>query len=91
MPAIVPPDAFDFWLDCRNVDALTAAAMLEPAPEGLLEAYEVSPAVNHAANDGPELIARISAQAAQSPDLDKAVSAPARRAKKKDERQGSLF
>jgi len=26
MPVIVPPDAFDFWLDCANVDAVTAAA-----------------------------------------------------------------
>ena len=32
MPVIVPPDAFDFWLDCRNVDALTATALLAPAP-----------------------------------------------------------
>jgi len=24
MPVIVPPDAFDFWLDCRNVDAPAA-------------------------------------------------------------------
>ena len=31
MPVIVPPDAFDFWLDCRNVDATTAAALLAPA------------------------------------------------------------
>ena len=31
MPVIVPPDAFDFWLDCRNVDATTATALLAPA------------------------------------------------------------
>jgi putative SOS response-associated peptidase YedK len=91
MPAIVPPDAFDFWLDCRNVDALTAAAMLQPAPEDLLEAYEISPAVNHAANDGPELIERVSAQAVESSGFEKAAPAAVRRAKKKDERQGSLF
>src|SRR5262249_16335232 len=56
-PVIVPPDAFDLWLDCGKVDALTAAgALFVPPPEGLLEAYEISPAVNHTANDGPNLI-----------------------------------
>ena len=53
MPVIVPPEAFDLWLDCRNVDAATATALLAPAREGLLEAYEVSPAVNRVANDEP--------------------------------------
>ena len=43
MPVIVPPEAFDFWLDCSNVDAMTAAALFAPAPEGLLEAYEFRP------------------------------------------------
>ena len=28
MPVIVPPDAFDFWLDGANVDATTAAALI---------------------------------------------------------------
>src|SRR5262249_3552107 len=46
MPAIVPPEAFDLWLDCRNVDAETAAALLVPTGETSLEAYEVAPAVN---------------------------------------------
>jgi len=47
MPVIVPPDAFDLWLDCGKVDAITAAAALfAPAPQGLFEAYEISPAVN---------------------------------------------
>src|SRR5262249_59370934 len=56
MPVIVPPDAFDFWLDCTNVDATTAAAVIAPAPSGLLDAYEISSAVNRAANDSPALI-----------------------------------
>ena len=51
MPVVIPPEAFDFWLDCRNVDAETAAALLVPAPEDLFEAYEISPAVNRVAND----------------------------------------
>jgi putative SOS response-associated peptidase YedK len=83
MPVVVPPDAFEFWLDCRNVDATTAAALFLPAREGLFEAYEVSPAVNRVENDSPDLIAPYSADA-EPP-------APAKREKKKDERQGSLF
>ena len=62
MPAILPPAAFDLWLDCAAVDALTAAAFLVPAPEALLEAYPVSTAVNRTANDGPELIEPVSAR-----------------------------
>src|SRR5882757_3666026 len=87
MPVVVPPEAFDFWLDCRNVDAETAAALFVSAREGLFEAYEVSPAVNRVTNDGPEVLAPAS-EAAET-----AASEPAapQREKKKDERQGSLF
>src|SRR5690348_8572807 len=60
MPVIVPPEAFDFWLDCGRVDAEMAASLIVPAPENLLEAYEVSTAVNRAANDSPALIAPVS-------------------------------
>src|SRR5205823_2144772 len=68
MPAIVPPEAFDFWLDCKSVDALTAtAAVLNPAPAGLLEAYAVSSAVNQVANDHPGLIEPAPASAAPTP------------------------
>jgi putative SOS response-associated peptidase YedK len=93
MPVIVPPEAFDLWLNCSAVDAVTAAgALFAPPPEGLLEAYAVSPAVNHTANDGPELIAP--AAPPQEPTRPSAASAarvPARRGRKKDERQPSLF
>ena len=51
MPVIVPPEAFDMWLDCANVDAVTAAALILPAREGVMEAYEISTAVNRVAND----------------------------------------
>src|SRR5262252_5448375 len=33
MPVIVPPDAFDLWLNCREVDATTAAVLIAPAPD----------------------------------------------------------
>jgi putative SOS response-associated peptidase YedK len=93
MPVIVPPEAFDLWLGCRTVDATVAAALIVPAREGLLEAYEISPAVNRTANDGPELIAPALAQEATAPATEPAASGPAKREKKpkKDERQSSLF
>ena len=56
MPVIVPAEAFDLWLDCAEDDATAAAALIAPAPEALLECYEVSTAVNRAANDAAHLI-----------------------------------
>jgi putative SOS response-associated peptidase YedK len=85
MPVIVPPDAFDFWLDCAGADAMTAAAVIAPARPGLLETYEISTAVNHVANDSPELIAPLAAQA-EAPAHSGSQKKP-----KKDDRQSSLF
>src|SRR5215470_19372483 len=67
MPAIVPPEAFDLWLDSRSVDATTAAALIAPAPEDMLVFHEVSPAVNSAANDTADLITPVVAAAAEAP------------------------
>jgi putative SOS response-associated peptidase YedK len=61
MPVILPPEAWDMWLDTARVDQTMAAAMIAPAPDDLLEVYEVAPAVNRAIHDGPELIARYTA------------------------------
>ena len=61
MPVFVPAQAFDLWLDCAKVDADVAAALIAPAPADLLEAYEISPAVNRVANDSADLIAPASA------------------------------
>jgi putative SOS response-associated peptidase YedK len=63
MPVFVPPAAFDLWLDCANVEADVAAALIAPAEEDLLEAYEVSTAVNRVANDSPALIEPASIEA----------------------------
>jgi putative SOS response-associated peptidase YedK len=57
MPVILPEQAFDLWLDCAKVDAETATALLVPARNDLLEAYQVSPAVNRVANNTAALIA----------------------------------
>jgi putative SOS response-associated peptidase YedK len=82
MPVVIAPDAFDFWLDCTRVDALTAAAMIAPAPESLFEAYEISTAVNRTANDSPAVIAPLGSVPEPAPRVAK---------RKKDDGQASLF
>ncbi len=72
-------------VDCAKVDATTAAALIAPAPEALLECYQVSPAANRVANDSPELIA----PAAAAPPAAKAPAAAAKLNKPND--QPSLF
>jgi hypothetical protein len=91
MPVVVPPEAFDFWLDCRNVDAETAAALLNPAPEELLEGYEISTAVNRVVNDSAQLLDPAPARDPAMPEP--AASPPPKRSRKpkEDERQSSLF
>jgi hypothetical protein len=85
---ILSPQAFDLWLDCRAVDAQTAAALIAPAREGMLEVHPVSDAVNKAANDTAALI-EPAAEIAEPA----AVEAPARKIAKpkKDDGQTSLF
>jgi putative SOS response-associated peptidase YedK len=55
-PVIVPSEQFGFWLDCANVNAQEAASLFRPAPDGAMEVYEISPAVNRVVNDSPELL-----------------------------------
>jgi putative SOS response-associated peptidase YedK len=88
MPAIVPPDAFNLWLDCAHVDVETAMTLVAPAPDAVLEAYEVSTAVNRTANDNPKLVERSSALAGAEPGQD---AAPRPRTRKKDDGQPTLF
>jgi putative SOS response-associated peptidase YedK len=88
MPVIIPPEAFDLWLNTSDVDAKTAAALIHPAPDNLLETYEVSTAVNRTANDNLKLVEPVVANAEPAP-IPKPV-ARVRRAKKNDG-QTSLF
>lgn len=89
MPVIVPPEAFNLWVDCANVDPETAAALISPASENLLDTYEVSTAVNRTANDNPELVERHAAptKAEAAPQVD----TPRAKRKKTNNGQASLF
>ena len=56
MPAIVAPEAFDLWLDCKPGTAEHLREFLHPAPEELLDIIEVSPKLNNSRNDGPNVL-----------------------------------
>jgi putative SOS response-associated peptidase YedK len=86
MPVILDPEAWDMWLDTARVDEQMAAALIGPARDECLEVYEVSPAVNRAIHDGPELIAPYCA-----PPADSAPAAKPARKPKKHDRQPTLF
>ena len=93
MPVFVKPEAFDLWLDCANVEAGVAAALIPPADEGLLEVYEVSIAVNRIVNDTAALIAPVPAggeQAVRNPPTAKEKKAKVQKPKPSDD-QASLF
>jgi putative SOS response-associated peptidase YedK len=96
MPVIVPEEAFDLWLNCAEVDDVTACALIAPAPEDLLEVYEISTAVNRVANDNATLLERFAA--GPEPEAAPRPAGPSARVKqakpekaKKDDGQGALF
>jgi putative SOS response-associated peptidase YedK len=91
MPVVVPPDAFDLWLDCAKVDATTASALIAPAPENFFEAYPVSTHVNRVANDDPKLVEPVVAGAERVVEPKPAAKRAAIKRAKKDDGQGALF
>ena len=56
MPVVLPREIEDFWLDGSVDDTSALGSVLTPFPDDAMEAYEVSPLVNSAANDRPEVI-----------------------------------
>ncbi len=59
MPVLLPPDAWDRWLDPAYADVDALCALLVPAPAESIEAWPVSPAVSSVRNQGPQLIAPV--------------------------------
>jgi putative SOS response-associated peptidase YedK len=55
MPVILPPEAWDTWLDPDNTDTDELAKLLDPAPEEMLTLWPVDPAVGNVRNNRPEL------------------------------------
>ena len=87
MPVFVPKEAFDLWLDCNKVEADVAAALIRPADDNLLEAYEISTAVNRVTNDSEMLLRPASTSAPPRP-ADKPIKS--KKPKAPDD-QASLF
>jgi putative SOS response-associated peptidase YedK len=56
MPVILPPDAWDTWLDPEQHDLELLGKLLVPAPADRITLHPVSTEVNNVRNDGPQLI-----------------------------------
>ncbi|MGV8998320.1 MAG: SOS response-associated peptidase [Parvibaculaceae bacterium] len=82
MPVILAEKDFSRWLD-PSTSLKELQSLLVAAPDDLLEAFPVSPDVNHVANDGPHLLDPYLAPL-EPP-------APKKKAKPVDDRQESLF
>ena len=93
MPVILQPDTFDLWLDSAHVDPQTAAALLVPSRDDVLEAYEISPAVNRVANNSEALITPLPQSAAshEPPSAAPPAKKAARKVAKEPDGQASLF
>ena len=59
MPVILPRNLEEFWLDTSVEDLNALRSVLTPYFSDAMDAYEVSPLVNSAANDSPEVAAGI--------------------------------
>jgi putative SOS response-associated peptidase YedK len=57
MPVILPPDAYNVWLDPAMREMEPVQALLTPHPAAEMTVYPVSPRVNNPAYDAPEYIA----------------------------------
>ena len=56
MPVILHLSEFPFWLDRDMIDPQKLIRLYQPYPADLIEMYQVSPLVNSAKNNGPDLI-----------------------------------
>ncbi len=59
MPVILAREMEEFWLDGSVEDPGVLSGVLTPHADDAMDSYEVSTLVNSAANDMPEVIARI--------------------------------
>ena len=55
MPVILPPEAWDTWLDRENQDIELLGKLLVPAPPRIITMHPVSTEVNNVRNNGPQL------------------------------------
>jgi putative SOS response-associated peptidase YedK len=68
MPAILPAESYDAWLD-PNTDRATLKKLLSPFPASQMKSHPVSSAVNHPENDNDQLITRMDVEVGMTPSL----------------------
>ncbi len=56
MPVILPPEAYDRWLDPAERQPAELQDLLTPYPAEAMTAYEVSTVVNNPRNDSPQCV-----------------------------------
>ena len=56
MPVTLTPENFSRWLDCRSGETGSIADLLAPAIDTDLACVEVSPELNRAGREGPDLL-----------------------------------
>ena len=64
MPVILPPDAYEVWLDVESYHGREVADLLRPYPSEALMARPVSRRVNNVANDDPDCIEPVGTEGA---------------------------
>ena len=60
MPVILRPEDEEQWLDTSRTTFANAMSLLNPYPDELMDAHDVSTIVNSAKYDGPECIRPVS-------------------------------
>jgi putative SOS response-associated peptidase YedK len=60
MPMILRPEDEEQWLDASRTPFARAKSLLQPYPDELMNAHDVSPIVNSAKYDGPDCIQPVS-------------------------------
>jgi putative SOS response-associated peptidase YedK len=57
MPAILPPELWDAWLDPAQTDPAKLLPLLQPYPADDMEVLPANPAVNNSRYEGPDCLA----------------------------------
>jgi putative SOS response-associated peptidase YedK len=65
MPVMLPPSAWETWLDPENDDLEALGKLLVPAPASLLALHPVSRAVNNVRDNSPDMIEPVPGDAGQ--------------------------